>query len=48
MFLHRLFAEEVIDAEDRFLCEDFVKGLVERFGRGQIAPERLFQNYPRR
>ena len=45
--LRRLFAEEVIDAEDLFLSEDLVEPTVERHCAGKVGAEGLFHHDPR-
>ncbi len=42
--LHRLFAEEMIDAVNLALVGDLQKACVQRFGRGKIVAERLFDD----
>ena len=44
MFLRRLLAEEVVDAEDLVLSEHLVQRLVEGNCALEIGSERLFQN----
>ena len=45
--LHRLLAEIVVDAVDLRLVEVFVDELIQRFGRLQIATERLLDDEAR-
>ncbi len=44
--LHRLLAEEVVDAEDLLLVEDLVQHVVERDRTGQVGAERLLHDHP--
>ena len=44
--VHRLLAEEVVDAEDLRLVEDRVERLVELLGRGEVGAERLLGDDP--
>jgi len=44
--LNRLFAEEVVDAEDGALRERRSQQLVQRPGRGEVVAERFFDHHP--
>ena len=44
--LHRLLAEIVIDPVDLVLVEDLQEIAVQRSGRSEIGPERLFHHQP--
>ena len=43
--LHRLLAQEMIDAVDRRLGKRFVEHRVQRFRRGEVSTERLFHDH---
>ncbi len=43
--LHRFLAQVMIDAIDAILREHRADGLVERVGRGQITPQRFFDDH---
>ena len=44
MFWRRLFAQEVVDAEDLLFVEDLVHRTVELDGAGEVRAERLFHH----
>ena len=44
--LHRLLAEEVVDAEHRVRREDLFQDVVQLTGAGQVVAERLLDDYP--
>ena len=44
--LDGVFAQVVIDTEDIFFGKYFMNRLVQRYGRGQVVPKRLFNDYP--